>query len=329
MRSGERAAGRRTREWVPARDSARQRLAARAGVLCPGLTHYELALVLASALLHAVWSASIKQSGDPLLFNVLQLPLVLVLLAALLPYVSFAEVPPLVWALIPATAIAHAAYVYWMCRAFEHGDLSLVYPIARSTPAFLPFLAVPLLGERISWGGALGIAVVVSGIWLVHGANRWTLRELAQPAARFAFLTLGATVAYSLVDKAAMAELGHARWSAPFPAALFYFALLSFSYGLIFVPLVLWKRGARALRRAAGVSFPAATVASLISVMSYTLVLQALATANVSYAVAVRQTSVLFAVAISAWFLGERPGSERVTGAFATVLGVALIAASS
>jgi drug/metabolite transporter (DMT)-like permease len=293
------------------------------------LTPFELALVLASALLHAVWSASIKQSGDPLVFNLLQLPLVVALLAALLPHVSLAEVPPLVWGLLPATAIAHALYVYWMCRAFEHGDLSLVYPIARSTPAFLPFLAVPLLGDRVSWGGALGIAVVVSGIWLVHGASRWTLRELSKPAARFAFLTLGATVAYSLVDKAAMAALGRAPWSAPFPAALFYFALLTLAYGLIFTPLVLWKRGTGALRRADRRSFAVATVASLISVMSYTLVLQALATANVSYAVAVRQTSVLFAVAISTWFLGEQPGPQRVAGALATVLGVALIAASS
>ena len=290
------------------------------------MTSLELSLVLASALLHALWSASIKQSGDPLLFNVLQLPLVVLLLAALLPYVSPAEIPRALLWLLPATAVAHAAYVYWMCRAFEHGDLSRVYPIARSTPAFLPFFAVPLLGEPISWGGAFGIAVVVSGIWLVHGVNRWTLHELAQPAARFAFMTLGATVAYSLVDKAAMAELAHAHWSAPFPAALFYFAALSFAYGLIFVPLVLWRRGVAALRRAERPSFAVATLASLISLASYTLVLQALRTANVSYAVAVRQTSVLFAVAISTWFLGERPGASRVAGALATVVGVALIA---
>jgi len=62
-----------------------------------------------AGLLHAVWSASIKQSGDPLLFNVLQLPLVVVLLAGLWPFVSLAEVPPLVWALLPATAIARLA----------------------------------------------------------------------------------------------------------------------------------------------------------------------------------------------------------------------------
>jgi uncharacterized membrane protein len=293
------------------------------------LTSLELALVLASALLHAVWSASIKQSADPLLFNVLQLPLIVVLLGALLPFVSFAELPPLTLALLPATAVAHALYVYWMCRAFEHGDLSLVYPIARSTPAFLPFFAVPLLGERVSVAGALGIAVVVSGIWLVHGVGRWTLRELSQPAARFAFLTLGATVAYSLVDKAAMGAFHGARWSAPFPPALFYFALLTLAYGLVFVPLVLWRRGGRTLARAAGPNLAVATLASLISLMSYTLVLQALTSAKVSYVVAVRQTSVLFAVVISTIWLGERPGRARVAGALATVLGVALIAAFS
>ena len=37
------------------------------------LSPTDLALVLASALLHALWSVSIKQSGDPLCFNLLQI----------------------------------------------------------------------------------------------------------------------------------------------------------------------------------------------------------------------------------------------------------------
>jgi drug/metabolite transporter (DMT)-like permease len=289
------------------------------------LTLTAIALVLASALLHAAWSASIKQSGDPLCFNLLQLPLLGVLLAALLPWVSLADVPPRVWLLLPATAVAHAAYVYWLSRAFEHGDLSLVYPIARSTPALLPFVAVPLLGERISAGGAVGIAIVVGGVWLVHGASRWTLRDLAQPAARYAFLTLGATVAYSLTDKAAMASLASGPWRAPVPASLFYFVLLSAAYGAVFAPLVLWRRGAAAVRAAVGANLRAATLASLVSMASYTLILQALGTSDVSYVVAVRQTSVLFAVAIATYWLGETPGWSRIAGAVATVLGVALI----
>jgi drug/metabolite transporter (DMT)-like permease len=48
----------------------------------------------------------------------------------------------------------------------------------------------------------------------------------------------------------------------------------------------------------------------------------------VSYVVAMRQTSVLFAIALAAWWLGERPSASRVAGAVATVAGVALIALS-
>ena len=49
-------------------------------------------------------------------------------------------------------------------------------------------------------------------------------------------------------------------------------------------------------------------------------------TAPASYVVAVRQTSVLFAVVLGVAVLRERPGRPRVVGAAATVLGVALIA---
>jgi drug/metabolite transporter (DMT)-like permease len=63
-----------------------------------------------------------------------------------------------------------------------------------------------------------------------------------------------------------------------------------------------------------------------VSFASYTLILAALQTALVSYVVAARQTSVLFAVGLGVAVLGERPGRARVAGALATVAGVALIA---
>jgi len=40
----------------------------------------------------------------------------------------------------------------------------------------------------------------------------------------------------------------------------------------------------------------------------------------------VRQSSVLFAVALSALWLRERPSRPRVLGAIATILGIAMIA---
>jgi drug/metabolite transporter (DMT)-like permease len=290
------------------------------------LTPVELALVLASALLHASWSVSIKSSRDPLCFNLLQSWVGVAMLAAIAPFVRFGEIPAPVWGLLAATGLAHGLYMYWMSRAYEHGDLSLVYPIARSTPAFLPLLAVPLLGESLSPGGALGIGVVVCGIWLVYGARRWTLRTLAEPAARFAFLTLGASVVYSLLDKAAMRELASATWTSPVPQAVVLSVLLFVAYLLAFAPLVLHRRGGRALWNAARRDLSKASLAALVSFASYTLILAALRTAPVSYVVAVRQSSVLFAVVLGVILLGERPGRERVVGAAFTVAGVALIA---
>jgi drug/metabolite transporter (DMT)-like permease len=216
-----------------------------------------------------------------------------------------------------------------MSRAFERGDLSLVYPITRSTPAFLPLIAVPLLGETLHPIGVLGIAVVVSGIWLVHAGSLRGESEafrLAGPASRYAYLTLAATVAYSLIDKAAMAELAGAEWPSALPRSLAYAFLLFAAHAVAFTPLVLHARGAAALRDASRLDLLRATGAAVISVLSYSLILRALETSPVSYVVAVRQSSVLFAVALSAFWLRERPGRPRVLGAFATVLGVALIA---
>jgi drug/metabolite transporter (DMT)-like permease len=47
--------------------------------------------------------------------------------------------------------------------------------------------------------------------------------------------------------------------------------------------------------------------------------------APVSYVVAARQVSVLFALALSVLLLRERPSRARIAGALATVLGVGLI----
>jgi drug/metabolite transporter (DMT)-like permease len=213
-----------------------------------------------------------------------------------------------------------------MTRAFEHGDLTLVYPIARSTPAFIPLAAAPLLGERISAGAALGIAIVVAGIWLVGAGGGVSRPALLSTAARYAFLTLAAGVGYSLVDKAAMATLGAAPWSSAVPRAFVYAVLLGITGTFVFAPLA-WLRTRKGLaERLRHGQLGRATFASVVSYAGYALVLAAMQTAPVSYVVAGRQTSVLFALVMGVLWLRESPGRPRVLGAIATVAGVALIA---
>jgi drug/metabolite transporter (DMT)-like permease len=290
------------------------------------MSSFDLTLVLVSALLHALWNLQAKGSASPLAFMVgLQL-VSAVVLAPLLLFVDFAEVPRAVWAMLAATAVAHAFYQYWLAMSYRHGELSVVYPISRSTPAFVPLVAVPLFGEPISPAGAAGIALVVFGMWLVQLDGRFRGRDLFAPGTGFAFLTLLATVAYSLADKRAMALLAGAGWSGPLPRPVFYYVLLVLAPTPLLLLLARRSLAPAELREL--VRGRPGTVASgaIAGFASYALILQALGASSVSYVVAARQMSVVFAVGLAALWLGERPARARWLGALATVAGVAAIA---
>jgi len=283
-----------------------------------------LALVLLSAFLHAAWSASIKSATHPLAFTVLQTLVATPLCLAGLLLFEPGELSRAALGWLAATSVAHALYYYWLASALARADLTLAYPIVRSTPALLPLLAVPLLGEIPSPLGALGIAVVVAGIWAVYG-RRLSWRALASPELGFAWLTLLSTVAYSLADKAGVTALGEAPWRGPLPRSLAWFCLISLGCPPLFWVLAAPALPLAELRAALRRDLGRASLAFTGSLAGYGLILEAFRTAPASYVVAVRQTSVLFAVGIGVVLLRERPGRGRILGAAATVAGVVLI----
>jgi len=283
-----------------------------------------LALVLLSALLHAAWSASIKGSASPLAFTLAQHLLLLPVAVAVVASLVGELATPRLLTCVAGTALAHGLYGYWLALALERADLTLAYPIVRSTPALLPLVAVPLLGEMPSALGAAGIAVVVGGVWLVHG-SRLRLHSLGSPALRYAWLTLLATVGYSLSDKAAMAALASGGYRGWLPRALLWYCTIVVASSVVFLPLALRRVRRAELDRALRAEGWRAAAAVGVSLVGYGLILTAFERAPASYVVAVRQSSVLFAVWIGVAFLGERPDRARFVGAFATVVGVALI----
>lgn len=284
----------------------------------------ELALVLASALLHAVWSAAIKGARSPLAFGTAQQLVEALFALVVLYWVDFADPSPLVWALLAGTSLAHGLYGYWMSLAYARAELTRVYPIIRSTPALLPLVAIPL-GEQVTPLGGLGIAVVVAGVWLVYG-DSLSPRRLLAPDLVYAWLTLGATVGYSLADKLAMAELHESPWQSPLPKPLAWYALLVVGSLAVRLPLALRALGPGELAEAAREHRGRIVLSMLAGLVGYGLILHVLQTAPASYVVAVRQLSVLFAAAIAMRFLGERPSPARLAGAALTVTGVATIA---
>ena len=290
------------------------------------MTPFVLGIVLASALMHALWNAYAKDSESPIVFLGLVHVVTTVAGIPLLWFLDFGEIPRAVWVLLLATGMVHSGYMSWLSLAYERGEMSVVYPIARSTPAFVPLIAIPLMGDPVSVVGAAGIAVTVVGLWIVQSGGRLGLAALRSPGTGFAYLTLIATVGYSLIDKQAMVELNETEWTSVVPIAVAYYFLLCFPIAFFFMPYAIWRVPGELWGRVWREQWPRVLGGTVAGFLSYGLILEALRTASVSYVTALRQTSVLFAAALAAYLLHERPTRPRVLGSLATVLGVALIA---
>ncbi|MBC8379770.1 MAG: EamA family transporter, partial [Planctomycetes bacterium] len=154
-------------------------------------------LVILSAAIHVGWNYLTKSSSKPKLFSLLKGTFLLLLLLVVLPIIPLSSIPTDVWTFIVLSGIIHAVYVLALASAYEAGDMSFVYPIARSAPAFVPLAAFLIICERISLRGFLGIAIVVTGVFLMqirgtgNSGFRQFLSSFKQKDSLWAFITLG------------------------------------------------------------------------------------------------------------------------------------------
>ena len=71
---------------------------------------------------------------------------------------------------VVASGVLHVVHYVILLRGYRKADLTVVYPLARgSGPLLSSLVAITLLGEQISALGALGIAGVVGGVFLIAG----------------------------------------------------------------------------------------------------------------------------------------------------------------
>src|SRR6185503_12080130 len=129
----------------------------------------------------AGWNAAAKKNSQPTAFLALIVGFTLVGSLLLLPLFPQLTLSSTLAQLVLASCCLHGLSFIVLSRAYEAGDLSLVYPISRSTPAVVPLLAVPLLGEQVSWVGAIGIALTLVGMWLVQTGGALRPEALRAP----------------------------------------------------------------------------------------------------------------------------------------------------
>ena len=276
-------------------------------------------LALGAAFLHATWNVLLAGARDSEAATAVATLCGVVLLApvALLTGdVSDAALP-----FAGASAALHVCYLALLARAYQGGEVSVVYPVSRGTaPVLILVFGALFLGEGASALAVAGVIAVSAGVFMV-GAGRETraIREkLVQPPGRDLLfgLAIALTIAaYTLVDAEGV---DHAQ------APAYLFLLLAPSSAVYAGVLAFGGRGEqmRAELR------PRAFLTGACIVGAYGSVLAALRLADAAPVAAVRESSVVIAALLAAVFLNERVDARRLSGALCVVAGVAAIAYS-
>lgn len=290
-------------------------------------------LIIISAAIHVGWNFLTKSSANPKVFSLMKGSVIIGISAILLFGIPLHVIPRDVWFFIFLSGTVHALYILALSSAYETGDISYVYPVARSAPAFVPIAAFITFGERISAKGGVGILIVVICIFVMQLRGE-IVRELKsililirKKDSLWAFVTLATVITYSIIDKAGMVAFNQVENLPPGMHALIYILLeASFCYFIywgymwahheIAAPSV-WKR-----------EWPWAILAAVGSILSYSLILHVMKTQHLSYIVALRHSSVLFATLVGWIILKEKYGRVRLITSVIMLLGLFLVATS-
>lgn len=267
--------------------------------------------VLAAAFLHALWNALIRLGGSKIRAMVM-----LSLMEALVGAAIAAARPmpiPAAWPWIVGAGFVHFAYKFFLAQAYEQGDLSRVYPIARgAAPMLVAIVSAAFALDHIAPMGYAGIAVLGLGI-LLMARGVFTDGE-SRRLLPFALGSALATATYTLVDGMGARVAGD---------AVGYVGWLMIGGGLGFAALMLGLRGPAMLRARPG-EWAVAGAGAAASYGAYAISIWAMTIAPIALVAVLRETSILFAVVIGWLVFGEKMTRAKALAAVLIVAGVML-----
>jgi drug/metabolite transporter (DMT)-like permease len=276
-----------------------------------------LALVLSAAVIHATWNAMAKGARDPMAMLWWAGILSSLVLAPPSLYILARDgVSPRALPFVVATVLLHSVYFFSLGKAYQTGDFSLVYPMARGMGvAIVPVGAYYLFDERLSRIGVLGIALIGMGIFALHWRRgAWSEDALFKPGTGWAVATGLCIASYSLVDKVGVSHIN------PLP----YLWAMMVGSCVSLLPAVLGRRGS--LAREWRENRVAVLLSGVLSPGGYLLVLFAFRLSKAGYVVAGREVSIVISALIGSLLFKEGRLGQRLLGAAIVASGVICVA---
>jgi uncharacterized membrane protein len=265
-------------------------------------------LALVAAVLHAAWNLSVKQSvSDRFIALWGQFFFAGVLSAVVLVIGGGIPARGFVWAAI--SGLAHVPYCIFLAKAYNVGDFSRAYPIARGGGALLAGIGgIVLLGDTFTPIGVVGMGVVATGLITLagRGASGQVVVALAVAA------TIGV---YSVVDAKGIRSVDTPLYAA---ASFLCITATTTIYALgtgrktemVVAARTYWRRF---------------LILGIASSITYALVQIAFQHAAVGYVTCLRESSVVIAAFVGARYLGEGQALRRTAAAIVVVVGLLLL----
>lgn len=284
------------------------------------MTTLALVLVLTAAVCHASWNFLAKRvhGGAELVWLYSTLSSVLYLPLAVWIFWQADSFSLQRWVFIAGSSVLHLFYFVLLQAGYRHGDLSLVYPTARSMgPLVAMVLAALALAEYPTVQGAIGAAIIIGGVFALTGGGR----------------RAGGNATTSLLFGLGVGLLigSYTTWDAYAVAALAVPPLLM-DYGAnLGRGLLLWPTAIR--RRKLIVDHwrnhrVEVIGIAILSPLAYILVLYAMSFTPVAYVAPLREVSVLLAVLAGSLLLNEGHLRFRLFWAAVILIGVVTLATS-
>ncbi len=276
---------------------------------------YVMVIVLTGSVLHAVWNGLVKGGSDRYLDTLALLGGAAAICLCALPFLK--HISSESWGLLWLSAIIHVVYFTLIALSYQHGEMSVVYPVTRGAAPALTAIGSLLMHDVVPAGQRLGTGLISAGVvWLAFQHRPGGgLKSVARPLG-LALLNALMIALYTLVDGRG------ARLSASAAAYTCWDFVLT---ALLFIPIGLLWRGFKPVGAHIKTHWKRGLLGGAFSTAAYTAALWAMTLCSISSVAALRETSILFGVLFAAHRLKEPVGIPRWCAAAVVAAGAVCI----